>query len=853
MNQAFHGGRLSEARLKFQRDDFLDFSVNTNAFWQPPSLPPSVPSRHAMNQYPEADAATLTDQLAALYGAEPTHILPTAGAIEALYLATRLFANKTALLFHPSFADYSRACSAAGIHARSASLLPDPPDIESAVEQLCAVDFVILGNPNNPTGRLFPNLKKLIAHPKLTNLAWIVDEAFIEFTAASDQTSLLQRLAKRPNIILLRALTKSWSIPGLRLGFLATSNSLWMKQLQAWQPPWPIHGITEAWSRLHLNVETQTSMRASMEELGAIRADFSEALDALPGLKAQPSHANFLLVECASKNAEAIAHKLGEAGFLVRLCRGFEGLEPHTHLRLAVRTRAENKRLLAALADVLQPAKSTHKKHPSPKRGMRAISVLGTSSNSGKSWVATALCAWLRRKGVRVAPFKAQNMSNNSAVTLDGGEIGRAQAVQAEACGLAPSVRMNPILLKPSGNAGSQLVRLGRAEGHIKAAEYYKIIETLWPTVTESLKYWENRCDALVIEGAGSPVELNLMQRDLVNFRPVRHLESRWLLVADIERGGVFAQAAGTWSLTPPDDQSRCIGLIVNKFRGDLSLFAEAGKFLAPHFGAPFLGTLPFAAHLQPENEDSLSEEPNRGASTAAPIHWIRFPHTSNSQDTNPWSLDEGVRIEWTDAPKDLEGASVIILPGSKNTVSDLRWLKKSGLADAICAARQRGALVLGICGGFQMLGEKISDPKGIAGDAGEEQGLGLLPLETWFTEAKEVRTVEAIFQGERWNAYEIHMGRTKFTAHCDPLLQVADTHGPRDEGVRIKNVWGTYLHGFFEATEVRREICRLAKINGHRPSLISFRKQRETLYDGMADLLEEHLNLEELWRYVAD
>jgi adenosylcobyric acid synthase len=852
MSQAFHGGRLDEARLKFQRDDFLDFSVNTNAFWQPPALPPSVASRNAVAQYPEADAATLATQLASLYFVDPAHILPTAGAIEALYLATRLFAGKTALLFHPSFADYSRACSASGVQTQSASLLPEPPDIDSTLEQLRSVDLVILGNPNNPTGRLFPNLAELIAHPRLQKLAWIVDEAFIEFTPAPEQTSLLSTLGKTQNVLLLRALTKSWSIPGLRLGFLATSNPQWKSRVQSWQPPWPIHGITEAWSRLHLSPENQSAMRASLSQLGDIRADFAEALNRLPGLKAQNSHANFLLLECASANAQIIANALGELGILVRLCRGFEGLQSSTHLRLAVRTRPENERVLAALESLLHPQKSASLKRQSPERRMRSISVLGTSSNSGKSWVATALCAWLRRKGLRVAPFKAQNMSNNSAVTPDGGEIGRAQAVQAEACRLAPSVRMNPILLKPSGNAGSQLVRLGRAEGHVKAADYYKIIETLWPTVTESLAYWETQCDALVIEGAGSPVELNLMHRDLVNFRPVRHLDSHWLLVADIERGGVFAQAAGTWALTPPEDQSRCMGLIVNKFRGDLSLFADAAKFFAPHFGAPFLGTLPFASQLQPENEDSLSEEPNLGKASAAPIHWIRFPHTSNSQDTNPWSLDEGVRVEWVQTPKNLEHSSVIVLPGSKNTISDLRWLKTSGLAEAISAASQRGALVLGICGGFQMLGEKISDPLGVAGDSGEEDGLGLLPLHTWFAETKETRTVEAIFQGERWDAYEIHMGRTTFTSHFEPLLQVADAQGPRDEGCRRANVWGTYLHGFFEAVQVRREICRLAGVQGHRPSLVSFRKQREQLYDGMADLLEEHLNLEELWRYVA-
>ena len=376
-------------------------------------------------------------------------------------------------------------------------------------------------------------------------------------------------------------------------------------------------------------------------------------------------------------------------------------------------------------------------------------------------------------------------------------------------------------------------------------------IETLWPTVTESLAYWQDRCDVLILEGAGSPVELNLMQRDLVNFRPVRHLDSRWLLVADIERGGVFAQAAGTWSLTSPEDQARCLGLVVNKFRGDLSLFSNAGDYFTSHFGAPLLGTLPFAERLQPENEDSLSIDPEPLKQGTA-IHWVRLPLTSNTQDAHPWLLDEGVHIQWIVDPKDLETACVIVLPGSKNTMSDLRWLKSSGMFSAIQQAHQRGALIIGICGGYQMLGQHVSDPDGVAGDPGEEAGLSLLPMVTWFSKDKEVRNVEAIFQGERWNAYEIHMGRTQLAAHTEPLLQISDLNGPRNEGARHANVWGTYLHGFFESREARREIGQLAGIQGHHVSLVHFRQQRERLYNDMADLLDEHLNMEDIWRYVA-
>ncbi|NBV87572.1 MAG: cobyric acid synthase, partial [Verrucomicrobia bacterium] len=415
-------------------------------------------------------------------------------------------------------------------------------------------------------------------------------------------------------------------VPGLRIGFLATANVAWMAQLRAMQPPWPLSGIAEAWARANLNCSNLGAVRESLRPLASERKRLSDALSALPGLTVLPSDANFLMVKTGDTDAVQLADALGRKGILIRVCNGFQGVSGAGYFRVAVRTTGENERLLAALEAVLR--RDLHKSKPPRRRLMRSISVLGTSSNSGKSWVATALCAWLRRRGVRVAPFKAQNMSNNSAVAFDGGEIGRAQAVQAEACGLAPSVRMNPILLKPSGSSGSQLVVLGEARGHLKAHDYYQSIESLWPVVAESLKYWDSRCDALILEGAGSPVELNLMRRDLVNLRPAAHLDGRWVLVADIEKGGVFAQAAGTWSLVPPPDRLRCSGLIVNKFRGDLSLFADAGSHFAPHFGAPFLGTLPYARELQPENEDSLCEDPATGKA-GEPIHWIRFPHAS--------------------------------------------------------------------------------------------------------------------------------------------------------------------------------------------------------------------------------
>jgi adenosylcobyric acid synthase len=482
---------------------------------------------------------------------------------------------------------------------------------------------------------------------------------------------------------------------------------------------------------------------------------------------------------------------------------------------------------------------------------MKALSVLGTSSNSGKSWVATALCAWLRRRGVRVAPFKAQNMSNNSFATLDGGEIGRAQAAQAEACGLTPVVQMNPILLKPSGNQGSQLILLGRPQRHLLASEYYNLTDELWLVVRDALEYWRDRCDVLILEGAGSPVELNLISRDIVNLRPVQYLNGRSLLVADIERGGVFAQIVGTWTLLNPADRDRLLGVIVNKFRGDISLFAEAPKYLAEHVPVNYLGVLPYLKDLQPESEDSLCWDAEEG-SQGDKIAWIRLPHLANSQDCQPWLLDKGIRVQWIDHPSQLADARIIILPGSKNTMADLEWLRRTNIDAAIQQAATRGIPVVGICGGYQILGEWLRDPAGVAGDRGVLPGLNLLPIETTFSETKSVSQVVVRWGVDRWSAYEIHMGVTVPTLGCSALAQVENGQGIEPEGCRRNRVWGTYLHGLFESSEVRSELAALAGLKSYSAAKVSWRIHMEQIYDGMADALEEHLKVEEIWKYVA-
>jgi adenosylcobyric acid synthase len=483
---------------------------------------------------------------------------------------------------------------------------------------------------------------------------------------------------------------------------------------------------------------------------------------------------------------------------------------------------------------------------------MKALGVLGTGSSVGKTWVATALCAWLRRQGVRVAPCKTQNMSNNAWALREGGEIARAQAVQAEACGLEPTAAMNPLLLKPTGRRGSQLIIDGRAEGHFDADEYYRMHDRLWRHVAGVLDGWRDRCDVLVLEGAGSPVELNLMDHDLVNLRPIRHLDGRWLLVGDIDRGGIFAQLAGTWNLLPAADRPRGLGAIVNRFRGDLSLFPEPGARLLPHApGLAVLGTVPLRRDLQPETEDGFDRgDEDRGSGDT--IAWVRYPRVANVTDCQPWWDDAGVRTRWVNDPSQLAAAKVIVLPGSRNTLGDVRWLRANGWFEAIAEAARNGVLVVGVCGGYQMLGEQLHDPDGLAGDAGSEPGLGLLPITTGFLPDKIVLQVTAECDGRRWQAYEIHMGRSTVTAPCETLQTVTDVDGTRREGLRRGNVWGTYLHGWFESPEVRRKVAAAAGIAGHRAESILWAEKRREVYAQMADHLAAHVDLGPVRRYLG-
>jgi adenosylcobyric acid synthase len=449
----------------------------------------------------------------------------------------------------------------------------------------------------------------------------------------------------------------------------------------------------------------------------------------------------------------------------------------------------------------------------------------GTSSNAGKSWMATAICAWLRRKGVAVAPFKAQNMSNHSFPCHGGGEIGRAQVAQAEACGLEPEPAMNPILLKPSG-MGCQVIVNGRPWKTLPARRYYGYADELRAHVRAAYDELARRFDVIVIEGAGSVTELNLRSVDLVNLGLVTAIKAPWLLVADIERGGVFASIIGTVGLLEPEERALFRGFAINKFRGDLSLFDDGVRLLEERTSSRCLGVFPFASDIVLDAEDSLSvrtapnDAPPPGARTAI----VRLPCLSNATDFRllTWA-------DWITTPPDAD-YDFVILPGTKNTIADLSWLRASGLADWILAQYLRGATIVGVCGGYQMLGRTIHDPLGVESGLRFASGLGLLPVTTVMEPEKVTQVKSALTPGGiSFTAYEIHMGTTEIDGAVPAFARFDD--GGTD-GARLPGVVGTYLHGALENPGVCAELFGV-------PAPVVDAKSAH--YERLADWFERH------------
>ena len=487
----------------------------------------------------------------------------------------------------------------------------------------------------------------------------------------------------------------------------------------------------------------------------------------------------------------------------------------------------------------------------------KCIMIQGTMSGAGKSLLCTALCRIFRQDGLRAAPFKSQNMALNSAVTPDGLEIGRAQAVQAEAAGLEPDVRMNPILLKPASDTGSQVIVNGRVRGQMAAAEYFRYKKQLVPEILAAYESLASENDVIVIEGAGSPSEINLRDHDIVNMGLAELVNAPVLLSGDIDRGGVFAQLYGTVMLLSPSERARVRGLIVNKFRGDVELLRPGLRQIEKLTGLPVLGVVPYL-RVEIDDEDSLAPRlSGRGARRALDAAVIRLPHISNFTDFAPLEQNGLLGVRYEDRVSRLGAPDLVILPGTKSTMADLLWLRQSGLEAAVQRLAEAGTPVLGICGGYQMLGESLEDPAGIEGDPRSLRGMGLLPCRTVFEPEKKLARTRAVvvggpLDGAALEGYEIHMGRTEVRGEAFCRLESGE-----EEGCRRGGVCGTYLHGLFDSGEavekLTERLCERKGVKKENAAAEPWRAYKERQYDLLAEGVRGALDMAAVYRAMEE
>lgn len=499
----------------------------------------------------------------------------------------------------------------------------------------------------------------------------------------------------------------------------------------------------------------------------------------------------------------------------------------------------------------------------------KCIMIQGTMSGAGKSLLTAGLCRVFRQDGYRVLPFKSQNMALNSYITPEGLEMGRAQVMQAEAAGVQPSVDMNPVLLKPTGDTGSQLIVQGEVRGNMSAREYFGYKRELIPEILAAYHRLQARADIVVIEGAGSPAEINLRENDIVNMGLAELVDAPVLLVGDIDRGGVFAQLYGTVALLKQQERDRIRGLIINKFRGDRSILEPGIRMIEERSQKPVVGVVPWKP-LRLEDEDSLTERFSLRRAGQLDLAVIRFPRISNFTDFDVFERFPGVSLRYIASPRELGEPDLIFLPGSKNTIGDLRWLRESGLETLVQKAARRGTVIFGICGGYQMLGREVRDPEGVE-SGGSIRGLGLLPIETVLTKQKLRAQVAGRFGepggmlrqlgGMAFCGYEIHMGITRVLGEMehDPHLTLLHTAAgdARPDGLSVGNVYGSYVHGLFDegaiAETILRTLAAQKGIDFTAPEFTDYRAFKESQYALLADTVRESLNMKELYRFMQE
>lgn len=851
-----HGGNIMKLALAAGKpmQDILDFSANINPLGPPDWLRPLISSRiGSLVHYPDPQCTELRSAIAERFNISPDEVIAGNGSTEILYLLPRVIPASRAIIPVPSYLDYATAAELGGMQVEKIPLKEEDgfaPDFLQLAGLLQGNELVIIGQPNNPTG-FFCNpdeLRKLaLVHSGTT---FIVDESFINFIEGAESL-----ITNRPsNVVIMFSLTKFYAIPGLRLGF-AVADSRIINELREIMPPWSVNTIAQAVGSAALkdtDYGTQ-SRKLVLEERQWLQNELSN----MPGLKVYPGSANFLLVKInrGDKNAPQLAEKLLRDGIAIRVCDNFAGLNEQ-YFRVAVRTREENVRLCAALGSALGGTVKVF-----PRRKAKALMVQGTGSNAGKSIIVAALCRIMLQDGLRIAPFKAQNMSLNSCVTRNGGEMGRAQVVQAQAAKLDPDVRMNPVLLKPNSDMGSQIIVRGKPVGNMDFQEYIDFKTMPFTAAKEDFESLAAEYDAVIMEGAGSPAEINLKKNDIVNMNMALYAQAPVLLVGDIDRGGVYASFIGTMEVLTEAERNLVAGFLVNRFRGEKKFLDAAHSYVLQHTGRPVLGVVPYLSNLGLPEEDSVSFKEGLIKDIVPDgdhvvIAVIDLPHISNFTDFDALHIEPDVRLRVVKNPADLGEPDAVILPGSKNVMGDLAFLKETGMDRKILElAEKKKTEIVGVCGGFQILGSQIEDPYGIESpDKATLGALGLLSVSTYLSPDKTLKRIEAkhLLSGLPLTGYEIHHGLTA----GDNLMPVVEGEDGKIIGLGAADgsVWGTYLHGVFDADEFRRWFIDRLRVKRGLPACgkICAVYDLEPAFERLAAVVRESIDMRVIYKIMG-
>ena len=867
-----HGGNraaiVKRLGLKETTEVNYDFSVNINPFGMPIAVERTLAgmTNSDFSDYPEIYADTATSALAKAHNRSSDSILLGNGSTELFLWIIQSISPAKAHIIAPCYSGYAEVCRAAGVEVEIAKFAKPEDNFQIDLDSIdySSIKLIFIATPNNPTGTTIPKEKILSTAQKNPATFFVIDESFSDFL--TDESSIISESRLPANIAIVKSLTKFFAIAGIRIGMLYAAPQTVAKFAER-RLPWSVNAVAQKIAPiLYSDRDYICKTRRKICEL---RQELSAKLAEIKGIKFFPAAANFILCQLTREqqntinNVSELQTKLLQNGIMIRNCSDIPGLDD-SFFRLALLADNANRALINHLNWLMNSPSS----EPQISKKTDAIMVVGTTSDAGKSVVAAALCRYFYNKGVSVAPFKAQNMSLNSFVTKEGGEMGRAQVVQAEAAKIEPHTDMNPVLLKPTGESGSQLIINGKAVCNVTARSYYEEKCEIRKDAQAAYDRLAERYDMIIIEGAGSPAEINLQKQDFVNMAMAEYAEAKTILVADINPGGVFAAIYGTVKLIPQHHRKYLSGIIINKFRGDVSLLKNGITEIEKLTGIPVLGVLPYIPNLNIEAEDSMildSKEHNslkNNEKEVIDIAVIRLPRISNFTDFMPLETVENVSLRYVSTPEEIGMPDLLIIPGSKNTIADMKFLQESGMEKEIKNLRNSQTDIIGICGGLQMLGETISDPRSVEGIDTQIQGLNLLPIRTTLSEKKKLTQIKGEISNFPYadtyvpfKGYEIHAGETELTDSEKEINIMTDKTMSAEYGyfTKDKKVAGTYIHGFFDSEKLRNSLLNYLAENKNADSALKFDNStsvdKEKVYNDLANILEEYIDIDQIYK----